>query len=195
MTAQSPERFVRILPGDAQLGERASTVIRRADDVSFSAASAWEISIKAALGELELPDDFDLSEELDRGAFTALPLTVEHAVAMRALPPIHPSRSVRSNADRAGARRRADDRHGGRHHRALRGSGDRRASLRREQRTPSPPKRTEWFPGLSHSFPPVPFQSAVQGTSPHNVGVPAVNYPGRRFFASLTSTVYSGSTS
>ena len=40
-----------------QLGSGVVTGIVEADDVFVSAASAWEIEIKRALGKLESPDD------------------------------------------------------------------------------------------------------------------------------------------
>lgn len=77
------------MTGDQRLGERASTLVRRADGAHFSAASAWEIAIKAGLGKVELPANFDLAQELEQGSFATLPVSVDHAVAIRALPPLH----------------------------------------------------------------------------------------------------------
>ncbi len=56
-------------------------------DVAVSAATAWEISIKKALGKLSVPDD--LAEQLDRNGMTHLPITVRHAMAAGALPRHH----------------------------------------------------------------------------------------------------------
>lgn len=53
----------------------------------MSAATAWEIAIKRALGKLEGPDD--LTAELTANSFAALPVTVEHALVAGALPPHH----------------------------------------------------------------------------------------------------------
>lgn len=55
--------------------------------VVVSAASAWEMSIKAALGRLAIPDD--LAGELERQGFDALPVTVEDGVMAGALPRHH----------------------------------------------------------------------------------------------------------
>jgi PIN domain nuclease of toxin-antitoxin system len=57
------------------------------NDVFVSAASAWEIAIKAALGKLHAPDDF--ATVVDEAGFTALPITVHHALAVRELPDVH----------------------------------------------------------------------------------------------------------
>lgn len=52
-----------------------------------SVASFWEIAIKAALGKLEAPDDLPaLVAEL---GFEQLPVTAEHAWAVRELPHHH----------------------------------------------------------------------------------------------------------
>jgi PIN domain nuclease of toxin-antitoxin system len=47
--------------------------------VAVSAASAWEISIKKALGKLVAPDD--LEHQIQVGGFTPLPVTTAHGVA------------------------------------------------------------------------------------------------------------------
>lgn len=52
-----------------------------------SAATVWEISIKAGLGTLAVPDD--LSDQLAHQGFDILPVGLPHAVAVRSLPPHH----------------------------------------------------------------------------------------------------------
>lgn len=47
--------------------------------VVVSAVSAWEISIKKALGKLAAPDD--LEHQVQAGGFTPLPITIAHGVA------------------------------------------------------------------------------------------------------------------
>lgn len=47
--------------------------------VAVSAVSAWEISIKKALGKLSAPDD--LEHQVEAGGFTPLPVTFAHGVA------------------------------------------------------------------------------------------------------------------
>ena len=47
--------------------------------VAVSAVSAWEISIKKALGKLSAPDD--LEHQVQAGGFTPLPVTFAHGVA------------------------------------------------------------------------------------------------------------------
>jgi len=65
---------------DEGLSPRARAAIADPDNlVAVSAASAWEISIKKALGKLAAPDDLD--EQLRSGGFTALPISIAHATA------------------------------------------------------------------------------------------------------------------
>jgi PIN domain nuclease of toxin-antitoxin system len=47
--------------------------------VVVSAVSAWEISIKQALGKLAAPDD--LGYQVQAGGFVPLPITIAHGVA------------------------------------------------------------------------------------------------------------------
>jgi len=55
--------------------------------VFVSAASAWEIAIKKALGKLEAPDDLEAA--LPANAFQALPISMAHALTAGALPAYH----------------------------------------------------------------------------------------------------------
>jgi PIN domain nuclease of toxin-antitoxin system len=55
--------------------------------VMVSAASAWEISIKKALGKISAPDD--LEEQVDDSGFAALPISLAHGLAAGQLPRHH----------------------------------------------------------------------------------------------------------
>jgi PIN domain nuclease of toxin-antitoxin system len=55
--------------------------------VVVSAVTAWEMSIKAAVGKLAVPDR--LIHQLDQEGFEALPVTVEDGLAAGALPRHH----------------------------------------------------------------------------------------------------------
>jgi PIN domain nuclease of toxin-antitoxin system len=55
--------------------------------VVVSAASAWEISIKKALGKLTAPDD--LEQQVQDGGFAPLPISIAHGVAAGRLPHHH----------------------------------------------------------------------------------------------------------
>lgn len=50
----------------------------------MTAASVWELSIKRALGKLEV--GAGLESELDSDGFSSLPITVDHAALAGALP-------------------------------------------------------------------------------------------------------------
>ena len=68
-------------------GRMRAAVADGETEVFVSAASAWEMSIKAALGKLTVPDG--LPEELRRQGFTELPITVEDGLLAGALPRHH----------------------------------------------------------------------------------------------------------
>jgi PIN domain nuclease of toxin-antitoxin system len=55
--------------------------------VSVSAASAWEIAIKRALGKLDAPDD--LRTTIIACGFEEVPVTIDHASIAGALPRHH----------------------------------------------------------------------------------------------------------
>jgi PIN domain nuclease of toxin-antitoxin system len=78
--------------GNRRLGKRAqSAIARHATTVKVSAASAWEIAIKSQTGRLTLraPLETWLAGALDDSGFDRLDITVEHAVAVAALPRHH----------------------------------------------------------------------------------------------------------
>jgi PIN domain nuclease of toxin-antitoxin system len=56
--------------------------------VHVSPATVWELSIKAALGKLDL-DGVDLAAEIAANRFEALPITARHAQAAAFLPRHH----------------------------------------------------------------------------------------------------------
>lgn len=72
---------------DVRLAEAARQAIVDADLVFVSAASAWEVAIKARLGRIELDADF-ASGVTDSG-FEGLLVRFEHAEETRALPDHH----------------------------------------------------------------------------------------------------------
>lgn len=53
----------------------------------MSAATAWEVAIKRALGKLRAPDAFEHAVEESR--FSKLPITLAHAEAVGGLPRHH----------------------------------------------------------------------------------------------------------
>lgn len=77
------------LSDDPALASQVKTTLADpAHDVFVSAATAWEISIKHALGKLQFPVAQTTSILAESG-FTPLAITVEHATAAGALPPLH----------------------------------------------------------------------------------------------------------
>jgi PIN domain nuclease of toxin-antitoxin system len=57
----------------------------------FSAASGWEIAIKAQLGRLQLPTDLEsfIPEQLAVNNMTVLPVQLHHALHVSTLPRYH----------------------------------------------------------------------------------------------------------
>ena len=72
---------------DPRLGGRARTLIQGANEVYVSAASAWEVTIKTALGKLKATRA--VSMVLAQNDFIELPITVEHTEAVGRLPTHH----------------------------------------------------------------------------------------------------------
>ncbi len=75
------------LADDPALSKQARGLIANEPEVFASAASAWEIAIKQALGKLEAPED--LLTALEAGGIRRLPIDVEHAAVAGALPRHH----------------------------------------------------------------------------------------------------------
>lgn len=72
---------------DPRLGGNARLLIQDATEVYVSAAAAWEIVIKAALGKLHTTRR--PTQAVADGGFRELPITFEHAEAVRDLPAHH----------------------------------------------------------------------------------------------------------
>ena len=75
------------LSAPARLPAPARRLIQDAD-VYVSAASIWEISIKAALGKLRADPD-EVLAALEPAGLLSLPISGEHAARVASLPPIH----------------------------------------------------------------------------------------------------------
>lgn len=81
--------FLWWLAEDPKLGKEArEAVADPSSTVLVSAATVWELSIKAALGKLDL-DGADLVEEIEANGFVELPMTARHAQAAATLPRHH----------------------------------------------------------------------------------------------------------
>ena len=76
------------LEGPKQLSKPARKAIEDGrNSVYVSAAVAWEIAIKKALGKLDAPDD--LEDAIAANRFLPLPVTIPHALSVLTLPDHH----------------------------------------------------------------------------------------------------------
>lgn len=76
------------LEDNPQLAVAARDAIIDGGNIVFvSAVSVWEISIKKALGKIDVPDT--LLDEIESHRFTPLEITLEHGDSAGKLPPIH----------------------------------------------------------------------------------------------------------
>ena len=76
------------LENNPTLSEPARNAIIDGNNMVFvSAASVWEMSIKKAMGKLNVPDNLD--EEIKLHRFTPLDINAEHAELAGQLPDIH----------------------------------------------------------------------------------------------------------
>jgi PIN domain nuclease of toxin-antitoxin system len=80
--------FLWFATGDRRLSRRARSAIEREEAVlHVSAASVWEMAIKASLGRLALPSSLDayVAEKVALG-YRFVPVTAIHAAAVQHLP-------------------------------------------------------------------------------------------------------------
>ncbi|MEZ4707738.1 MAG: type II toxin-antitoxin system VapC family toxin [Caldilineaceae bacterium] len=81
--------FLWAVSDPQRLSAKARVAIQDGDNMVFvSAATAWEIAIKKAIGKLKIPLDSYL-DELEVHRFTQLNITAEHALAVEYLPMLH----------------------------------------------------------------------------------------------------------
>jgi len=72
---------------DGRLPPAVVRRIQRADEVLVSAVSAWEIAIKASLGKMVARTS--VADAITDYDFRELPVRLDHAEALRHLPPLH----------------------------------------------------------------------------------------------------------
>ena len=76
-----------ILDDSPRLGPRAREIITSATTVHVSAATIWELTIKALLGKLSVPDKLaDRLAEQGLALLALLNITAEHAEGIRDFP-------------------------------------------------------------------------------------------------------------
>lgn len=84
--------FLWWITDDPRLSRRARAVMRSGRNrLLLSAASGWEIAIKAGLGRVRIPEpvaDF-LLDQMARNAIEPLPVSMRHALHVATLPPLH----------------------------------------------------------------------------------------------------------
>jgi len=84
--------FLWWITDSPRLSARAREVIQDSNnELFFSAASGWEIAIKAQLGRLQLPDNLEqfILEQLSLNAILVLPIQLHHALRVYTLPQYH----------------------------------------------------------------------------------------------------------
>ena len=84
--------FLWWISADRRLPARARKLIADGrNELFFSAASGWEIAVKASLGRIQLPAPIDrfLSEQLSLNGIAALPIQMSHALGVHGLPFLH----------------------------------------------------------------------------------------------------------
>ncbi len=84
--------FLWWISDDPRLSEKAREIIADGhNDLFYSAASGWEISIKAGLGRLEVPENLQrfIADQLSRNAIQVLPIYLSHALHTGTLPVHH----------------------------------------------------------------------------------------------------------
>jgi PIN domain nuclease of toxin-antitoxin system len=84
--------FLWWITDDPRLSQRAREIISRGENkLFFSAASAWEMAIKAALGKLTFPGNLKsfVIEQLAVNGIDPLPVELAHALHASTLPALH----------------------------------------------------------------------------------------------------------
>lgn len=80
--------FVWFLADSSKLSKKARREIDAAEEVAVSAASLWEIAIKASLGKIDI-DVERAHEGISASGFVELPVRAAHAAAVCELPAHH----------------------------------------------------------------------------------------------------------
>jgi PIN domain nuclease of toxin-antitoxin system len=80
--------FLWAVAGSVSLKAQARKTIEASEAVFVSAASIWEIAIKARLGKTDADPDA-LVAAIEESGFIELPVRAAHAARVAALPPLH----------------------------------------------------------------------------------------------------------
>ena len=80
--------FLWAVAGSARLKPATRRFIESADQVCVSAASIWEVAIKASLGKIDA-DPAALAAAIETSGFTELPVRAVHSAGVARLAPHH----------------------------------------------------------------------------------------------------------
>jgi PIN domain nuclease of toxin-antitoxin system len=80
--------FLWAVQGNASLKPRVRRMMEAAEQVYVSAASIWEIAVKARLGKIEA-GAIDLVDAIEGSGFLELPVRALHALGVAELPLYH----------------------------------------------------------------------------------------------------------
>ncbi len=84
--------FLWWITNDPRLTARVLQFVQDpANSIFLSAASGWEIAIKAGMGKIHLVEDLDafIDDQLELNRIDVLPVQMSHALFVRKLPPHH----------------------------------------------------------------------------------------------------------
>lgn len=84
--------FLWWVTNNPQLSSTVQSILcDRSNEIFFSAASSWEIAIKAQLRKLEIPcqPEIYIAEQLEINSFQILPIEVKHTLQTYYLPNHH----------------------------------------------------------------------------------------------------------
>jgi PIN domain nuclease of toxin-antitoxin system len=84
--------FLWFISADDKLSSKARSIIKNSNnEVYFSAASAWEMSIKVRLGRLTIEEELEpfIIKQLSENNFSTLSITIFHSIYTSKLPDIH----------------------------------------------------------------------------------------------------------
>jgi PIN domain nuclease of toxin-antitoxin system len=84
--------FLWWITDDGRISKHARAIIQDTkNELYLSAASAWEIAIKAALGRIRVHEDLNLfmTQQMNKNGIAALPINVNHALGVYTLPDLH----------------------------------------------------------------------------------------------------------
>ena len=84
--------FLWFVTDDKRLSAKARSLIKNSQNVVyFSAASAWEMSIKIRLGRLTIEEELEpfIIKQLSDNNFNTLSITIFHSIYTSKLPEIH----------------------------------------------------------------------------------------------------------